>query len=456
MNMNTRIDSASLGLTGFFLLIPLAYPAQVITGHPEAAVVAYLPLMIVSFLQLTRDRNLLRVVAILRRPYDWMALGILFLIADNLICSLVALGFGDVKYGIRGLFLYVLPLAIFPLVQKLDEKSVVRLIKMLALGGTLVATELAYESINVYLLGQSTWFQRLNYAYVNSVSGLELARLLYPNYRPTGLVEHVHASVFFSGIGAIAWLTLYVLEGRRLQLALFAACSVVFSLHGTRVPFGALLVGVVVFLYAQRYGGETVRARARAASWALGLTLAVALLVDPFGTVAKYYLPAILHNDFQIVDNGTPLSVYRDETARFVATSPMGAVWRGNGISPADMLQSVFGFGVINALRAVGGTTDDAFFLQLIGQYGVLGSVIFFGIWLYAIKTCHKTLCGRSSAHTALVGFSLSVLVVFALSITHSPAMQRKALYPVFIVALAVAYRMRPSSTTTPASHKER
>jgi hypothetical protein len=47
----------------------------------------------------------------------------------------------------------------------------------------------------------------------------------------------------------------------------------------------------------------------------------------------------------------------------------------------------------------------------------------------------------------------MALLVVFILSIIHSPAIQRKGVYPLFIFAIALAYRFRslqPPAVTSP------
>lgn len=437
-------DNTMFGLTAFFLVLPFAYAGQVLAGRPEVAVIAYLPLLAAATAWTGTGGNPRSFLAdALRQPYDLLGMGVLFLLVHSCAASLVELALGEFKYGIRGFFIYLLPLAIVPLVRYADEGAIVRLLKALTIVGTVVAAEMTYENFNIYILDQTTRFQRLNFAYVYSVSGLELSRLYATNYRPTGLLEHIHASVFFAGITAIAWLSRYFMEGRRYQLVLFSFCTAVFALHGARLAFGALTVGVAAFLFSQCVGDRVDLKKVRTAALIFGATIVLGLTLDPFGTVRLYYLTALLHNDFGIVDGGTPLSVYRDETARFIEESPIGQFLEGRSLSFEIAIQALFGFGVVNALQATGGTSDDAFYLQILGQYGLLGSVVFFGMWIYAIRVCYRTLGRLSPSQRCLAGFAMAVLVVFILSIIHSPAIQRKGIYPLFIFAIALAYRFR-------------
>jgi hypothetical protein len=446
-------ENTMYGLTAFFLLLPFAYAAQVLAGRPEVAVVAYLPLLAAAVWTGARGNARPFFLDTFRQPYDLLGLGVLFLLIHSGTASILALAFGEFKYGIRGFFIYFLPLTIIPLVRYAEEAAILRLLKVFTIVGTVVALEMTYENFYIYILGQTTTFQRMNFGYVYSVSGLELSRLYATNYRPTGLLEHIHASVFFAGITAIAWLARYFMEGRRYQLVLFSFCSAVFALHGARLAFGALTIGVAAFLLSQWARDPVQLQKVKTAALVFGSTVALALLLDPFGTVRLYYLTALLHNDFGIVDGGTPFTVYRDETARFIEESPIGQFLEGRSLTFDTGIQALFGFGVVNALQATGGTSDDAFYLQLLGQYGLLGSLVFFGMWIYAIRFCYRILGRLSSTQRCMAGFSMALLVVFILSIIHSPAIQRKGVYPLFIFAIALAYRFRslqPPAVTSP------
>lgn len=456
------------GVTAFFMLLPFAYVGQVLTGRPEAAVVAYLPLFAAALAWAMSSGNIrLFFSEALKYPYDWVGLGILFLTIHTATTSMAELVLGEPKYGIRGALSYLLPLAIVPLIQRADERFIYRLLKVIAIVGTIVAVEATYENIYVYILHDTTRFQLLNFAYVKSVSGLELSRFYATNYRPTGLLEHIHATVFGIGICGIAWLALYFAEERRYQLLLFAFCSAVFALHGARLALVALTIGVIVFIYSQyRLDRDSLR-KVKVAGLIFVLTLCIALLIDPFGSAKMYYWPAIFHNDFQIANDGTVISVFQDELSRINDESPAG---KGLGMlmdlfdvrltsieGPEFLeiiLQSMFGFGVVNALKGVGGTTDDAFFMQIFGQYGLLGSIVFFAMWASAIYYCYRQLGRFAPLQRPLAGFALAVLVVLLLSISHSPSLQRKAIYPLFILAIAIVYRFRSSkgagATVTP------
>lgn len=426
----------------FFILLPFAYLAQVLTGYAEIAAVAYVPLFFAAMAWVEDGSNVRTFGArLLRRPYDPIGIGIIFLLLHTGIA--VILGLGDLKYGIRGLFIYFVPLAIIPLIQYAKDATIIRVVKVVAICGALVAAELTYENLNIYILEHATLYQRLNYSYVHAHGGRYLAQLYATNYRPTGLLEHVHASVMWVGISAIASLATYFIEGRRYQLILFSFCSVVFALHGVRLMFGALAIGVTIFLFSQCSGSRLELQKVKTASVVFGLAIMAALLLDPFGTVRLYYLPALLRNDFGIPNGEIPSNYYLYETSRFLVESPIGQFFRGDFRNLEIVFHVVFGFGVINALRGTVWASDDVYFLQLLSQYGLFGSALFFGMWFYAIRICYRCCQRSASPQRVLVGFSMTILLVCLISIVHSGVISRKAIYPLFIFAIALAYRFR-------------
>jgi hypothetical protein len=433
----------SLCIETYFALLPFAYLFQVLTGRAEIAAIAYAPLLLAATIWVGNiEYPRYFWAGVFTKSNDLFSVGILFLFVHTTISVLLACG--DLKYGLRGFFIYLLPMIIVPLASVVREITIVRLIKVIVITGVLVATELTFENFNIYFLNQTTVFQLLNYQYVLSSGGGDLSRLYATNYRPTGMLEHVHASVMWVGVSAIGSLAIFLIEGRRHQLILFSFLSATFALHGVRLLFGALLVGIISFLFFRWISGRFESQKVKTASLVFGVTIILSMLMDPFGTVKLYYLPAVLRNDFGISSGETPSIYYLSETSRFVTFSPIGQFFRGEIQNWEVIVQALFGFGVVNALRGTIWASDDAYFLQLISQYGLLGSILVLGMWLHAIRICYQHLSSPSTElKRVLAGFSMSILLVCIISIVHSPAIGRKAIYPLFLFAIAIAYRLR-------------
>ncbi len=430
------------GLTLFFILIPFSYFIQVITNKPELVAIIYLIFLLDIFylnryfLFKYKFNNNIQILDLL------LLLCLVFVVGQHAVSIFYEIIFGDMGYASRGFFIYFVPFLIILFVFK-SEELIFRVIKILSIVGIIIAFELTYENYNIYILKRSSWFQLLSRDYVYSVTGIDMVRFYEGNYRPTGLLEHVHCTVFFVGLASLAWLVRFFEEKKKTYLIAFGICVAVVALHGARLAFLASFLGILFFILNEYTYSKKEFYNINLALFIFLFTIIFILFLDPFGTVKLYYLSVIYNGDYGIVNNGSPLSVNNMEVNNFFDNSPIGLLISNHPISLNTILHAILGFGVIGSLKGVPGTSDDAFYLQLIGQYGLFGSLIFFSMWIYSIFLGYKNLGIVSSHQRLLINYAISTLVVFILSVIHSPAIQRKALYPIFILSLAIVFNQQ-------------
>ncbi len=447
----------------FFSLLPFAYAAQVLTGKPVAGAVPYLFLL--TALALRCSEWIDHPTA--GRP-NLLAIGFALLILHNLFFSIHELVAGEAGLAIRVLVLFTLPLALFWLVQMANQETVLRIFAILALGAVAVSLELDYENICTQILQKSSPFQLLNKDYVAAITGHDLTQLYLISYRPTGLLEHSHATTFFITIGLFTSTFLHIYRGRLYWLACALLCATAVVMHGTRLPLVAItvagLAGAIIFAFVEKQA--IFRRRALVTTLLLILVCLLVLLIDPTGAAHKYYWPALFHGDFQL-PNPSPnkARVITDgwaTTDGWIASSiedlininigPWHKLMQGQG---KNLILALFGHGITGTLSGRYPFSDDLFILALPLQYGLLGTVVFFGIWIACPLLVVLVLLRRKEIDKdarLLLCMAFTALVVLGTSMLHSGVLQRKATFPIFPLAAGIVWRIYQRSGTAGAA----
>jgi hypothetical protein len=81
-----------------------------------------------------------------------------------------------------------------------------------------------------------------------------------------------------------------------------------------------------------------------------------------------------------------------------------------------------------------------------LSQYGVIGTVIFMSLWVFSIYIAATLLLksrNLDSLDRVLLCYSVSTLILIFVSMFHSGALQRKAIYPLFTLAVGIVWRYR-------------
>lgn len=433
--------SGAFYLYVFFIFLPLTYALQVISGRSEVAILAY-GFLILAYIQLFLESNPnWKFLSLPRSLADFLPLGFCFLLIHHGISVGDSLLAGDLQMASRGMLLFTLPLLLFWAVQQLRTTELRMTLVLLAIFGCLICCELLYENFSVRILRTPTIFQLLNRDYTIARNGYELTQLSGIYYRPPGILEHLHAVTYFAAFAALANAVLFCLNGRWYWLVGMCLCAAALLMHGVRLPVAAaiLMFALLALVFYKREKNPEIRKRGIYVFWTLLILVLIQLFVDPLGTSRAYYWPAFLRGDFQVQDATTSEWVINEST-RLLNISSWGDLLTGK---QTDIFVAFFGHGIVGSLNGLDGVSDDLFILSLLAQYGLLGAVVFFGIWMVAIycAVCGLLRASDDNNGRAALYFSTGVLVMMAVGMAHSSVLQRKAIFPYFPLAAGIAWR---------------
>jgi hypothetical protein len=442
----------SIPILFFFFLIPFTYAFQVIFMRAEIAVIPYVFLaigIISTYLSTSKSE----IYYLYRNNLSFLFVGFVFLVFHHLFFGLQGLVSGDTTYSLRSLILFTLPLLIFFLVPIFSKNLLVILIGITTMvGGVLVGVEMLYETYSHHILKKPTLFQLINKNYVFSRIGQDLTQLYGINYRPPGLLEHVHVATYFIALSALGNLVFYWLKGRWYYMFGFMICSIALLVHGVRLPIIAFAIAFVAFAYLIWRSSRSDYSRKRGILIFLFLTLLIfcQLFWDPLGTAKIYYWPALISGDFQQGERG--LATFVADNVEFRSVQYVEGIFEGiknseNVMSPAPrnwLLELTFGYGVLGSLRGEWAFNDDLFIFSLVAQYGPPVAFLFFSLWLFAFYKGTILFLRSKDFDTSdkgILGFAICTVLVLFISLFHSSVLQRKVIYPFFPLALGIVWR---------------
>lgn len=378
------------------------------------------------------------------RP-DALSAGFLFLIIHHSVMCWFVAGPGDAGLVARVLLLFTVPLLVFwvPRIVNLDALELI--FRFITVAALLVSIELIYENVCTQVFETSSYFQLLNKTYLHKVLGAgELGQLWWHAYRAVGLIEHPHATALFCNIGMSTAAIFYIFRHRLIYLAVALVSAGAVWTQGFRLPVlsqTAVIMLLCVFVWLE--GDKAIRRRAAIFMSLYALTLACILIVDPTEVVHRYYLPGV-QGDFQIPNNMGVGRWYRHTSDDLIRQSYLVRWLEGDS---NYWRLALFGHGVLGTLSGQYPFSDDLFLLALPLQYGILGAIVFGGIWIATIWTgceSHFRQHVRVSSQLKTVAFAgLFAVLLMALSMTHSGVLQRKAIYPLFPFFIGVLARTR-------------
>lgn len=419
----------------FIAMLPFVYMIQVVGGHPAFGILGYLPVFLLLFILIKGWPGELAVYA---KSITTLSLLLTALIGSNAISGLMALVHGNVGIAGRVIVLFVLPFMVFLAGRRLSENHHWGIVKVIAITAAIVAVELTWESVSVWILREPSWFQLTNRYYVLAHTGKDLGQLWWIEYRPPGLLEHVHATVFFLLLGAVAGTAAYVKTASNGFLIAAVLCSTVLVSHGVRFPLAVAMTSLAIMLIVMhRALNAEARPRVSRALWALLIAAGIALIADPFDTVERFYMPVLTQGIWSIERSeitATGVVITGVEGAVDVAQSRLRA-----NLFDRDFFQGLLGHGIASSLIGnVDGLDDDFFVAQIFSQYGLLGGTMFYVIFftalvasIYLIKDPHKN-------DVLLIVFATTAVAILAISTLHSGVVQRKAIFGILMWLLAV------------------
>ncbi len=438
-------------LSVFFLLLPFIYAAQVLGGHPAVGLVGYVPLLLLSLAVMQDRREHLHLYQMRPKP---LSLLLFALVAHNAISGLWVLLEGNVALGGRVLCLFVLPFVVFVAGGRLTAEQHWGVMKIVAFTAAVVAAELLWENVCNSLLGQSSWFQLLNRDYVLGQTDKHLTQLYRPEYRGTGLLEHVHVSTFYLAVGIVAGVTLYLKSGAMRYLMAAGFCEAVLVVHGVRLALIAGISALVLNLTLIGWNGWAERrAGLKFSVVFLSLVFVLVLVADPFGTVRRFYIPVVTQGAWNLdrPSDITPGVVIRKGVENVSDT----VLFRlGSSAGSRDFYDGLIGHGIARSLTGdVAGLDDDFFVAQIFSQYGLWGGLVFYLVFLYSLLLGLRAAARSSDERGLLLAFAVAVVFLLASSTLHSGVVQRKVTFALlfWVHAIICSCSAGPSTATNAA-----
>ena len=331
------------------------------------------------------------------------------------------------------IFFVVPPLMYFVVSRYCSSRDVTHLIKIAALTALAVGLELLYEKYWNFVLESTSPFQNWNLEYVAQVgSGTILPQLANLMYRSPGILEHLHATATYLGIGVIASLHL-VLEKHRWYLGCLYITAIALVFSGGRTALvGTVIAGLAYWRIRKKHLGTNRTVRVKRGGAMLKVSILLVLVV---AVVAR--IPQVREIYSQLL--GGQLAAGNTSFIADTIPDEFG-IWYD---AMADRLWAVpFGLGPgprsLRAQLSLG--SDDFFPVDLLGRYGVLGTVLFYSTYFAFLAESAFALRRRRTDRLApfavsQVVLAVSIVTLLMFTTLHSGALMRKSVFPWLFIA---------------------
>lgn len=425
----------------FIWLFPFSYALQVIFNNPVfGALPAILLILCIIFLRETYEDFFC--IKNQKRSTKFLIFIYWYYFLNNFFLSIIYLNV-NFSASLRALLLYAAPFLILQHLNKKDVNYIYLVLKIISITGVIVGAELIYEDYVIYFLKEEhgSLFQQLNYHYVLDRSNTVLTRLYSPEYRPTGLLEHVHATVLFLITSSFSSLALYLRNNKLIYFLAFSLCSFLLLLHGVRSMTILFLFSLLIFFslfYLTKLKISNDKFYFIFGSYFVVLVFII--FIDPMNTISKYYKDALFHGYFNIPYNLSVFDIYLYELNNFFSTD-VGGLMTGKIFSWKAILHLLVGKGPTYFLLGKEGSSDDAYFLELFLHYGLVGLLL---IITFIVKSCNMILKNeiKNSDYSILLILSFSLFLIIILSSIHSPALAHKAIFIVFVLFFGILIKL--------------
>jgi hypothetical protein len=421
----------------FFVFLPFIYFLQVITFCKYVALLPTLILLPASLLLLANIKSVRLNFQSLTSALPEI-LVLYFTFVSFLWSIYEGLHYG-VSQGISIFIRFVAPSIIYILVSRfISLNSIYPILNIISITSVIVGIEIIYENICVRIYQQIPLFQYMSFDYVKALgSGEELQQYISYVGRPTGLLEHLHATSFFIGIGVLTSLTLYLVRGWRVYLAIFFIGLFSQVIAGARLPLLITIIGLIVMFLLLKSDSQIKQRLMKSAIVTLFVILVAILILSVLSFhyekvrqyVLKTYVMVITRGDFA---PGGDINLEKHVESSF--THMITAFQQ----HPQTI---IFGAGPGKYLRDCSLSCEDFFIFQIFGQYGIIGGILFLCLFLIPLWYNYNVWHQKQCEGKCIFVFIYSLLLLFALSIFHSPVLQRKAIYPLFFLTLGAIGR---------------
>ena len=327
---------------------------------------------------------------------------------------------------------YFITLLVYVYVSRFCSRDLIlKVLIILCVTSFLISLELVHENINTRIFQQSTCIQQRCYDYVKHFTGEKLSQYTSLLGRPIGILEHNHATSLYIGLGFLASIILFLMRGWPLALLVAAFNFITIFISGVRLIllFTILAFAVILFLLRK---DENVSKRMRIVT----ITTAFSVLVMFIGllvfwdsikeVVFRTYIHSIITGNFG--QGNMSLTDY------FISENLLRSIQSFK----AYPFAIPFGAGYPPLISRFNLPNEEFFFLQVFGQYGLIGGVLFYSLFFVSLTCCINNMKKMQGEDRLLLLFAAILIGVLFLSTLHSPVLQRKAIYPYFFFAMGI------------------
>jgi len=435
-----KVDLIEWALYSYFFIIPIIYVIQVITKNQYLSLLPsfflLVPLIQVFTKKVNPSSN-----SVKKKKFDTIDYFMIFFFVLTVLWLPVELALYGVKSATSMTIRYIVPFLIYVYVSRYcSERALFWLLYIISAMSFCVAVELLFENVCVRLYQYVPEFQYKSFEYVRDiVKGGELQQFISYKGRPTGILEHLHATVFYIAIGSLASMVVYFYKGWLIPLLFALFDFFVVFISGARVPFFLLVIGFIPFILIVRKDATLSR---RFYIFVIISSLAFicgcVLLLSQWHIVHFYVekLYFLLFLKGQHAQGSYIINDYSIHTQLILQNFQKNLWVLIAGVGPTTLITK-YHLG-----------SEDFFLLRVFGQYGLIGGVLFYVLFFIAIQKCSKNYVNLTTTQKLLAIFSIIVLMMFLLSTLHSPAMLRKAIYPFYFLALGIVRFFVLNATT--------
>ena len=421
-------------IEAFFVVLPFIYACQVYFMTKLVVLIPYSMIVVAWLLHLLSSKPNARMpkpgeTTTKHTLLDDVVVFFSIMISLWILFELTFYGF---ESALRLFLIFFLPVTLYFLRgQFLRNKASHSFLAIITLTASVVAAELLYEIVHTkFLFLEPTAFQKMNYEYVAALGTGELSQLVEAVYKSPGLLEHAHASAAFVGIGVIGAITLWVTGKQNIWMYVGGMNLLILMLSAVRTAQLATFISVMTMGFLLR---RNLGARRRITRVVIGVIFVVCLGIGSVGIAYPGELSSLVKSFYGGVPTG---DVFQDEdTITGILDYSFWHNFKALNEHPTAVL---FGVGPTTLMEKLGAGSDDFFVIQVFAQFGLMGGLLFYSIPILALWEGSVSLKRVNSKDAMLITGYLAIIVLLFVTTIHSGVLQRKGIFPVLWLSLAV------------------
>lgn len=423
----------------FLAVAPFLYFAQVLLWRNDFVPIPYL-LLLLAYLVATWARN--HVDPMYTTSVSFLDLLVGYMVGMNIAwTAFEAFTLGPVN-ALRVLTYFVTPgLIYFYVSRRFEFRDSERALKILAWTAVAVAAELAYERYWNLVLFEPAPFQVRNLGYVAVLgSGDELLQLATVGYRSPGMLEHLHATAVFIGLGAVIWTSWYLARGKVQNLVMAILMLSALVLTGARTVLASAIAALVILGFGGVFArGGKVGKRLLVPLVLMGTAAGYLMFFSPL--VSEIYAPLLTgeplgHVSFWGVIVPEEIGIWAQQMRDLPLAIPFGL-----GPAPDSWRNSL------------GISSDDFFVIDMVSRYGIIGATVFYLLVPAMLIGTLRRLRVSGTEPEKMMFIQCAAMAFLLMGTTiHSGAIMRKSVFPWLFVFLGIARSLTVRGVVRPSA----